>query len=146
MPRHTPVILPYVPHVRLIPGAADLEGLLALLNAGAAHGYLAVAAKRRELWSYNSTRVPRRRYGLGLSEVRVRYFSAVPAFNLLALAGHKTVYTLGVDGGKHYAKEFPLKDCLANGHQSFDIQFREIARTCRLYDVRHVDLAREVRT
>lgn len=81
------------------------------------------------LVSYNSSvafKLPR---NSGLPDVRLRYFSAVAAFNILALAGVKTVLSIGVDGGTGYAEQFDPKDRLANGRRSFDVQTREIERT-----------------
>jgi hypothetical protein len=64
--------------------------------------------------------------------VRVKFFSAVAAVNLLAQAGVRTIRSLGLDGGAAYSDEFiDLKDktLLANSRSSFDRQFEEIART-----------------
>ena len=62
--------------------------------------------------------------------VKVRYFSADAALNLLATAGAKTVRSLGVDGGQTYSQDFnDLKDktLLANGRSTFNKQFEAIA-------------------
>lgn len=65
--------------------------------------------------------------------VRVRYFSAVAAVNLLAAAGVRTIRTLGVDGGTRYAPDFAALKPLTNGRPSFDVQFGEIARAVADY-------------
>lgn len=83
-----------------------------------------------KLFSYNST-LSKRPKNPELPLIRVRYFSAVAGFNILAAAGVKRIYTLGIDGGKSYGRDFDPKDLLANGRTDFDVQFEEIARTCR---------------
>ncbi len=83
-----------------------------------------------KLFSYNSTlsRLPK---NPDLPTIKVRYFSAVAGFNILAAAGIKRIFTLGIDGGKQYCRDFDPKDLLANGRADFDVQFEEIAKTCR---------------
>jgi hypothetical protein len=71
-----------------------------------------------------------------LPTVRVRLFSAVAGLNILALARVKRVYTLGIDGGTEYAKCVPAADRLANGQDSFDVQFKELRRTHRVLGVK----------
>jgi hypothetical protein len=64
--------------------------------------------------------------------VRGRHFSAVAALNLLAMAGARTVRSLGVDGGTAYGSPFAdLADRtrLAGGQRTYDLQFPEIGRT-----------------
>jgi hypothetical protein len=73
--------------------------------------------------------------------IRVRYFSAVAAINLLVAAGHtEEIYTLGVDGGTRYNPVFDTKDRLSNGRSSFDIQFDEFEKTVKSSGVRIVKL------
>lgn len=89
---------------------------------------LAGMAQARRVMFYNSdqTRPKLRRRG---PLVRVRYFSAVAAINLLAVSGVKEIFTLGVDGGSSYAPNFDKKTLLSNGRPSFDVQFKEIRST-----------------
>lgn len=64
--------------------------------------------------------------------IDVKFFSAEAALNVLATIGARTVRSLGIDGGNQYDRSFTdLNDStrLANGHASFDGQFRNIART-----------------
>lgn len=68
-------------------------------------------------------------------KVTVRYFSAVAAVNLLAMAGVKRIKTLGIDGGDQYADEFAGLKPFRNGQHSFDKQSAEIRFTCRRYGV-----------
>lgn len=95
---------------------------------------LAEMAKGRRVMFYNSDQCPpklRRRGPL----VRVRYFSAVAAINLLAASGVKRIFTIGVDGGSSYAPNFDKTTLLANGRESFDVQFKEILGTVKKYGV-----------
>lgn len=55
--------------------------------------------------------------------VTVRAFSAVSALHLLCLAGVRYVRSLGVDGGKRYAKAFAHLRPLENGRKDFNAQF-----------------------
>jgi len=118
------LVLPWVPHVGNRPGPHNL-GELAQAHPVLRH----VDREQRLLW-YNHSRA-RRQHG-DSPVVRVKFFSAVAALNLLAQAGVRTVRSLGVDGGAAYSEEFTdLKDrtLLSNRRSSFDRQFEEIART-----------------
>jgi hypothetical protein len=82
--------------------------------------------------------------------VRVKFFSAVAALNLLTEAGVRTIRSLGIDGGATYSQEFTdLKDktLLANRRTSFDRQFEEIARTIATtgIDYAPLDIASPIR-
>jgi hypothetical protein len=118
------VVLPWVPHVNNRPGSNNLAELAQyhpLLRRLNEHGRL--------VW-YNHSKA-RQRNG-DSPVVRVRFFSAVAAVNLLVLAGVRTIRSLGIDGGANYSEEFyDLKErtLLANGRSSFDRQFEEIAQT-----------------
>lgn len=118
------LVLPWIPHVNNRPGAHNLEEL-ARINPVLRQ----MNAQGRLLW-YNHSRARQRREGSPV--VRVKFFSAVAALNLLAQAGVRTVRSLGVDGGASYSRDFEDladKTLLANRRMSFDIQFEEIART-----------------
>lgn len=131
--------LPWWPHVRSRPGRVHL-GDRAAGDAGSVCALSLLHANGR-LCSYNSTvasNLPRNR---DLPEIRVRYFSAVAAFNILARAGCKRIVTLGVDGGTAYAGEFDGATRLANGRDSFDIQFSEIADACARHGITHHRIA-----
>lgn len=116
------VVMPWLPNVNCKPSKTTLDEHLKT------RPHLArLAAKRRLHW-YNSDQAPnklRRRGPL----VRVRYFSAVAAVNLLAASGVRQIFTLGVDGGSSYAPDFDKKTLLVNGRDSFDVQFKEIRQT-----------------
>lgn len=140
MPYTPNVVFPYVPHIHMQPGHYNLTELIDDVQ----DKNLRVLSEADRLWSYNSSRVPRKRWHPDLTTVQVRYFSAVPAFNLLAMAGHKKIYTLGIDGGKDYADAFHPRDKLANGRDSFDIQFVEIQRTLKRYGVVHINLVEKL--
>ncbi len=73
--------------------------------------------------------------------IRAKSFSASAVVGLLAESGVKTIRTLGVDGGSSYSAQFgdlSGSTLLPTYHQSFDIQFREIANTIH---TRSLDLA-----
>jgi len=118
------VLLPWVPHIDNVPGSETLAEL------ARRHQILRRLDEQGRLLYYNlSTARKRNREG---PVVRVRYFSADAAVNLLATAGVRKVRSLGIDGGITYSGEFDdLKDktLLANTRDSFDKQFQEIARS-----------------
>jgi len=130
------LVMPWVPHVELKRGdfrrgERNLSELLAENET-----LQRMDRQGRLLW-YN-LQVPdyypqaKERLHLDSPPVTARYFSAEAAVNLLVQAGARRIRTLGVDGGTTYSRTFDdLKDTtlLKGPHQSFDKQFREIART-----------------
>jgi len=105
------VCLPWHPHVG---------------NRAAKPDLLQYGIPDRRLVSYNATTAGKLSRMPGLPTVRLRFFSAVAAFNILGHAGVREVYSLGVDGGTAYAPAFDHKDKLRNGRDTFDDQFGEI--------------------
>jgi len=86
--------------------------------------------ENRLIW-YNLSSSPARE---GSPVIKAKFFSAEAALNLLVAAGVKVVRSLGIDGGRTYSRAFDdLRDktLLANGHQSFDKQFKGICETIR---------------
>lgn len=67
--------------------------------------------------------------------VQTAYFSAEAAVSLLALAGVKTIRTIGVDGGDKYAGEFKDLKPFTGGHKSFDVQWEGINRTVQKFEI-----------
>jgi len=122
-------ILPWHPHVNMKPAKETLEDLISAYSDHADCVY-----------TFNSTTSslrPDPRFPV----IRVRYFCAVAAINLLVAADNKEeIYTLGVDGGTQYNPVFNDKDRLANGRSSFDIQFEEFEKTKKSSGVRIVKL------
>lgn len=116
------LVMPWLPNVGCKPSKVTLDQHL----KGRPH--LAKMAAQRRLMFYNSSQAPHKLRRRG-PVVRVRYFSAVAAVNLLAMSGVKKIFTLGVDGGSSYAPNFDKKTLLVNGRPSFDIQFKEIRQT-----------------
>ena len=78
------------------------------------------------LYTYNSTLAKGRRDWL--STHTTRYFSAVVGLHILGHFGMRDVYTLGIDGGSAYSPEFDPSTRLANGRDSFDVQFGEMKK------------------
>ncbi|CAA9282613.1 MAG: hypothetical protein AVDCRST_MAG56-4899 [uncultured Cytophagales bacterium] len=118
------LLMPWIPHVHNVPTHQNLEELLQ------EHETLRkLYHEKRILW-YNLVTGPVKKEDSPV--VPVSFFSAEAVLNLLAMAGVKTVRSLGIDGGNTYSSNF--KDItetklLANGHQTFDHQFKHIART-----------------
>lgn len=117
------LVMPWRPHVHNRPGTCDL-GELSLSNAT----LRSLNERGRLLW-YNLSSSKARE---GSPIVKARYFSAEAALNMLALAGVRTVRSLGIDGGSSYSSAFhDLKDktLLVNSRTSFNEQFQEFAKT-----------------
>jgi hypothetical protein len=130
------VVLPWVPHVNNRPGPHNLAEL------AESHPMLRRLNERGRLLWYNHSKA-RQKNG-DSPVVRVRFFSAVAAVNLLVLAGVRKIRSLGVDGGASYSQEFSdLKDktLLANSRSSFDRQFEEIALTIATTGVDYAPLS-----
>lgn len=118
------VVLPWFPHVLNRPGPHHLAAL------AETHPLLRRLNEQGRLLWYNHSKA--RQLNGDSPVVRVRFFSAVAAVNLLAQAGVRQIRSLGIDGGATYSQEFDdLRDktLLANSRSSFDRQFEEIART-----------------
>jgi hypothetical protein len=67
--------------------------------------------------------------------VRVAFFSAEAAIQLLARSGIRKIRTLGVDGGASYAKSFSDIQAFRGGHKTFDLQTKYIEATVREFQV-----------
>ncbi|MFI8983282.1 glycosyltransferase [Ectopseudomonas khazarica] len=121
------LLMPWYPHVDFKPGKKTLDELadeIPVLNRLRSLGRL--------VW-YNKSG---RKQLSSQPIVRVAYFSAEAPFALLGMAGVKKIKTLGVDGGGTYSPGFmSLGTLLANGQNSFDKQFREIARSVMKYGI-----------
>jgi hypothetical protein len=118
------LIVPWYPHVHNEVGSQPLPELTARLPV-----LQRLESQNRLLWYDLST--SRLRHG-SAPVVETTYFSAEAALNLLAAAGVRCVRSLGVDGGSAYSSAFAdLRDTtlLANGRNSFDLQFEGFART-----------------
>lgn len=75
-------------------------------------------------------------------------FSASVVVNLLGRLGVKEVRSLGVDGGDQYSVQFSHladKTLMANGHNSFDVQFREIESTIGRYSMSYKTAVEPIR-
>jgi hypothetical protein len=118
------VVLPWYPHVSCTAGQISLEQWCHQIPALAQ-----LATEGRLCWYDLSTSMVREG---NKPVVQATYFSAEAALSLLALAGARTIRTLGVDGGNQYAQRFEdLSEItrLSNGHQTFDLQFQGMAKT-----------------
>lgn len=118
------VAMPWRPHVNNKVGRKDLATLVRETS-------VLEALDRQGRLLYYDLNTAARRDDAG-PVVRATFFSAEAALHLLALAGARTIRSLGVDGGVSYGSEFAdLRDrtLLNNGHKSFDLQFRGFART-----------------
>lgn len=125
------LLMPWVPHVNNRPGKLTLDQLVKKIPV---LGLL--ASEGRLLW-YNKVGSRAKVVVNGKSPpVRVVAFSAEAPYALLGMAGARTIRSLGIDGGASYSGEFNgLKTLLANGWNSFDSQFQEIARSIFRYNI-----------
>lgn len=133
----TPVCMPWVPHVSNKPGNQNLGQMHCLFGLDDKSIPLAWLVGVDKVFSYNSTGCQLSRCNHRLPRVRLRFFSAVAAFNLLGLSGVKEVASIGVDGGTEYAKKFSYLKPLTNGRTSFDAQTAEIDLAVRTYKMKY---------
>ena len=118
------LVMPFHPHENHRPSAKTLHEYALEIPV------LGELARQRRLVGYNLASTTRRH---GDSPViACKFFSAEAMLNILVAIGARKVRSLGVDGGSRYAESFSElndKTLLANGHPSFDNQFRGIADT-----------------
>ena len=110
--------LPWYPHVACKAGKKNLDELGLAPDA---------------VLTYNATTASGRTKCPTVHTVRLKFFSAVAAFNILGMAGMREVYSLGVDGGTGYGPQFDPKDRLKNGRTSFDDQAAELDLAVKTY-------------
>jgi len=116
------LVMPWVPHVKNLPGKFDLSELVATTP------FLQKLSNENRLLYYNHLANRTTENG---PLVKVTYFSSEAAIGLLALCGVRKIRTLGIDGGSSYSPAFDyLKGItlLSNGRKSFNRQFGEIAK------------------
>lgn len=118
------LVTPWEPHINFSPGGKTLLDLMFENRLGYGN-----------VLYYNSSRTTNKNLKYKGPEVRVRYFGSVAVMNLLAMAGVKTIYTLGIDGRNKYSHIFNGSDLLANGRKSFDVQFSEFRLTRETFKV-----------
>lgn len=136
------LVMPFFPHLDCQPQRD--KSIDFFLNDPATSTVLQSLNAARRLLLYSSSRSSRFMNRLGdWPKVTVRYFSAVAAVNLLALAGVKRIRTLGIDGGDRYADEFSQLKPFRNGQDSFDKQSAEISWTCRRHGINFAPLFRD---
>ena len=132
------LVMPWMPHVKNLVGDKTLAQWVEELPT-----LRRLDAEGRLLWyDLRTTKV---RHGTH-PVVDARAFSAEAALELLALAGARTVRSLGVDGGASYAASFnDLNDIsrLNNGQPSYDLQFEGFARTIHRTGVDYAPLTIE---
>ncbi len=142
------VCMPWYPHTHNRPGTHNLFDLglpkttLSLLG----HQLLLAVEREKKLIGYNASTASNLKGSTKLPNIKLRYFSAVAAFNLLAASGVREAHTLGVDGGIGYGDAFDKKDCLSNGQASFDVGIREIVRTVSTTGMRWLKLGQMLDT
>lgn len=69
--------------------------------------------------------------------VKVRFFSAEAAFQILGMLGEKRVYSLGIDGGNSYAQDFRKIGLIPfrNTRKTFDDQNKMIEATLQQFNM-----------
>lgn len=126
------VVMPRVPHVRMAPSLRALEAFLPALPV-----LQTLSDQGRLVW-YNAASSDRD--FAGSPTVHVRYFSSEAAFDILGHLGARQIRTAGIDGGIAYNSAFAHLDSktrLANGQPSFDLQFVQLDRICRRWDIEY---------
>jgi len=132
------VVLPWFPHCQFKAGSKSLDHYLTEFPVLAK-----LASEERLLWYDLDTGGTR--HGQH-QPIVVSNFSSEAAVALLAQAGAKEVFTLGVDGGTTYDKTFADLQAttkFANGQLSFDSQFSQFASIIRQHDIKLAPLGVE---
>lgn len=120
-------IVPYYPHVNYKPSSMTVYDLL---ERDAVAIQLAEAGK---LFWYSSSKKPHK----VSTKIQVKYFSSEAAFHILCLQGIKDIYTIGIDSGKAYAKEFAhIQMPLRNGQSGFAKQWIQLTKLKERYCVK----------
>lgn len=138
------LVMPWIPHDKVNPDRDGSTGMKTLSEWAAEIPVLRRLHDAGRLLWYNCSTSARVRPGSPI--VEVIYFSFEGAFHLLAMAGAQKVRSLGVDGGSAYSGRFQdLNEStrLSNGHPSFDIQFRQIAKIRNRYGLSYAPLDSE---
>lgn len=131
------VVMPWHPHENFSPSAKTLARYASEVPE------LGALNSEGRLLTYNLSTADDLSPLEGAPRIDARFFSAEAGLNLLAACGVRDVRSLGVDGGADYARQFQdiaAKTRLANGHQTFDLQFEGIARTIRQTGVHYAPL------
>lgn len=115
------LLMPWQPHVQFKATAKTLQDFV---NERA--DLRSFDSRGRLLWYNCSTgKAPR----AGSPSVPVAMFSAEAVVRILAMAGVKTIRTLGIDGGNKYASSFKDITPFRGGHTTFDGQEKYIKAT-----------------
>jgi len=118
------ILMPFYPNVNNNSGELSLDKLI---NS---HVFLEKMNNEGRLLWYNSSQSKIHKSGHPI--ITVTYFSADAVVSLLVNAGIKTIWSVGLDGGVQYNKDFSHlneKTLLSNNRQSFNAQFIAIANT-----------------
>ncbi len=124
------LLLPRAPHVDGKPSARALEEWFAEVPE-----LYELEVRGRLVWYDCSTAT--RRFD-GSPRIDVQFFSSEAAFQILAAMGLRTIRTLGIDGGRHYAGTFADLNSttrLQNGQPSFDRQFSALTTIVQQYGI-----------
>ena len=123
------VLIPWHPHVRCKPETNVISETIKEVV------FLHTANKLNKLYTYNlSTYKGKPNIVIG-PIIKAKYFSAEAIFHILCILGVKHIFTLGIDGGNTYAKEFKHCKPFLNGRKSFDIQMPQLKDICSSYGV-----------
>lgn len=98
------------------------------------------ATANKKLYWYNCSTWKKGSYlpnGIKKEIVKVSFFSAEAAFQILGMLGIKKVYSLGIDGGGAYARDFIKLGLMPfrNNRATFDDQFKMIQKTLNQFNM-----------
>jgi hypothetical protein len=121
------LVMPMHPHFQFKATKRTLEEM------STSHPVVRDFESRGNLLWYNLSTWPKAR---GQSSVvKVAFFSAEAAIQLLSRSGVRKIRTLGVDGGTSYAQQFKDIKAFKGGHTTFDIQTRYIEATVKDFKI-----------
>lgn len=126
--KHTVFIVPFHPHYVFKPSVTITSELKN-------NTFLRQLNYEDRLFTYNLSTYKGHILHKNAPYIKARYFSVEAAFRILANAGIREIFTLGIDGGTKYAEEFDGLKPLSNGQPSFDKQFIELDKILRSHSM-----------
>ncbi len=124
------VLIPWHPHVECKPSRTTIESIKIYGSK-----FIQIANKSNKLYTYNLSTWKKESSNKWGPIINAKFFSAEAIFHILCILGVKHIFTLGIDGGNTYAKEFKHIKPFLNGRKSFDVQMPQLKDICSSYGV-----------
>jgi len=127
------LVMPWYPNHKFKPHTKNLEELCK------ENAILDRFRKAGRLLTYNRMHCPP--CPLGGKPINLIFFSGDSVFQLLSVLGEPVIYSIGIDGGSTYDKQFDHLKPLENGRNDFNDQFRVIDQVSQMVGSKMVRIA-----